>query len=312
MTLIDVYATVRVLSVDRRNKGIYALKKIYLIFRDFSKQMIGDNISAYASSTAFFFFLSVVPILLIVSTVITFTPLDKDALLDTITTALPTALSGTAARFIEQVYDKATTILPIAIVVAIWSAGKGMMALQMGLNVAHGVREDRNFVIIRLQASFYMIITLAALLLTFSVSMIGKTLISYVSRFAPHLLDITHFFVRYRFIFGWAALTIIFTLIYTFIPNMKLKARYQIPGAALAAVGWQLLALGFSIYVDYFDGMSVYGSLSTIVISMMWLYMSMYILLIGANLNRYFKPLIRVFYKKGREIVDERKTGTDS
>ncbi len=283
------------------------MKKLYLIFKDFSKQMVGDNISAYASSTAFFFFLSIVPILLIISTIITFTPLNKEDVMDAITRTLPVALNSTALRFIDQIYDKAHTILPIAVIVAIWSAGKGMMGLQMGLNVAHGVRESRNFFIIRLQASFYMVVTLMALFSTFFVSMIGKTLAGYVSKLAPHLLDITHFFVRYRFIFGWAVLTIIFTLIYTFIPNMKLRARYQIPGAAFAAVGWQLLALGFSIYVDYFGGMSVYGSLSTIVISMMWLYMSMYILLIGANLNRYFKPLIRVFYKKGREIVDERK-----
>ncbi len=283
------------------------MKKIYLIFKDFSKQMVGDNISAYASSTAFFFFLSIVPILLIVSTIITFTPLNKEDVMDAITRTLPVTLNSTALRFMDQIYDKAHTILPIAVIVAIWSAGKGMMGLQMGLNVAHGVRESRNFFIIRLQASFYMVVTLMALFSTFFVSMIGKTLAGYVSKLAPHLLDITHFFVRYRFIFGWAVLTIIFTLIYTFIPNMKLRARYQIPGAAFAAVGWQLLALGFSIYVDYFGGMSVYGSLSTIVISMMWLYMSMYILLIGANLNRYFKPLIRVFYKKGREIVDERK-----
>ncbi len=259
--------------------------------------MVRDNISAYASSTAFFFFLSIVPILLIISTVITFTPLTKEAIVEEIVPLLPTAINSTVIRFIDQIYAKAGTILPIAVIVAIWSAGKGMMGLQMGLNVVHGVVEDRNFIIIRLQSSFYMIVTLMALLLTFGVSMIGRTLIGYVSQLAPHMLDITHFLVRYRFIFGWAMLTLMFTLIYKFIPNMKLRARYQIPGAAFAAVGWQLLALGFSIYVDYFGGMSVYGSLSTIVIGMMWLYMSMYILLIGANLNRYFKPLIRVFYR---------------
>ena len=281
------------------------MRKIYLILRDFSKQLVRDNISAYASSTAFFFFLSIVPILLVVSTIVTFTPLSKDDMLQFMGQVLPEALTGTFTRFINQIYDKAHTILPIALVVAIWSAGKGMMGLQMGLNVAHGV------VIIRLQASFYTLVTLIALLMTFALSALGKTALGYVGKYAPHLLDITHFFVRYRFIFGWAILTLIFTLIYTFIPNMKLRGRYQVPGAAFAAVGWQVLALGFSIYVDTFGGMSVYGSLSTIVISMMWLYMSMYILLIGANLNRYFKPLIKVFYKKGRDITDERKARTD-
>lgn len=283
------------------------MRKLYLILRDFGKQLVRDNISAYASSTAFFFFLSIVPILLIVSTIVTFTPLSKDDLLAAAEQAVPSALNGTFVRFVNQIYDQAHTILPVAVLVAIWSAGKGMMGLQMGLNVAHGVIEDRNFVIIRLQASFYTLVTLIALLMTFGLSALGKTILGYVGSFAPHLLDITHFFVRYRFVFGWAVLTLVFTLIYTFIPNMKLKLRFQVPGAALSAVGWQVLAVGFSIYVDYFGGMSVYGSLSTIVVGMMWLYMSMYILLIGANLNRYFNPLIRVFYKKERDLEDERK-----
>ncbi|MBR5359424.1 MAG: YihY/virulence factor BrkB family protein, partial [Lachnospiraceae bacterium] len=115
------------------------MRKIYLILRDFSKQLVRDNISAYASSTAFFFFLSIVPILLVVSTIVTFTPLSKDDMLQFMGQVLPEALTGTFTRFINQIYDKAHTILPIALVVAIWSAGKGMMGLQMGLNVAHGV-----------------------------------------------------------------------------------------------------------------------------------------------------------------------------
>ncbi len=287
------------------------MRKLYLIFREFGKQLVRDNISAYASSTAFFFFLSIVPILLVLSTIVTFTPLSKEALLEAAESVIPASLGGSMTTFVNQIYDKAHTILPLAVLVAIWSAGKGVMGLQMGLNVTHGVVEDRNFVMIRLQASFYTLVIMASLLMTFGLSMLGKTLVKYVGNFAPHLLDVTHTFVRYRFLLGWAVLTILFTLIYTFIPNMKLRLIYQIPGAALCAIAWQILALGFSIYVDYFGGMSVYGSLSTIVIGMMWLYTSMYLLLIGANLNRYFKPLIKVFYKKGKEIADERKAGTD-
>ncbi len=287
------------------------MRKIYLIFRDFGKQLVRDNISAYASSTAFFFFLSIVPILLVISAVITLTPLTREALSEAIVTVVPTSIGQSLARFADQIYLKARTILPIAIVVAVWSAGKGVMGLQMGLNVTHGVVEDRNFLVIRLQASFYTLVIMAALLSTFGLSMLGKTLTAYVGNFAPHLTEFAHTFVRYRFMLGFLILSIMFTLIYTYIPNMKLKLRYQIPGAMLSAVGWQILAIGFSVYVDYFGGMSVYGSLSTIVIGMMWLYMSMYILLIGANLNRYFKPLIKVFYKKGRDFADERKAGTD-
>ena len=56
----------------------------------------------------------------------------------------------------------------------------------------------------------------------------------------------------------------------------------------------------FSVYVEKFRGMSTYGSLSTVIIMMFWLYCCLYILLIGANLNRYFGPLIQLVMKKNK------------
>jgi len=273
------------------------IKKLYLIFYTFGKQLQRDNISAYASSTAFFFFLSIVPILLIVCSVITFTPITEEMMVGFISRVIPSSLSAISVTFVEQTYDTAHTILPIAIVVALWSAGKGMMGLQMGLNVAHGVVESRNFVLVRLQASFYTLVTLVAILSTFLFSMFTKSFASHFIKLNIGL-DWFAFISHYRFIFGWALLTVIFTLIYKFIPNKKLKLIYQIPGAMFAAIGWQVYSWGFSIYIENFGGMSTYGSLSTIIIIMMWLYFSMYLLLIGANLNRYFKPVIKVLFRR--------------
>ena len=54
----------------------------------------------------------------------------------------------------------------------------------------------------------------------------------------------------------------------------------------------------FSVYVERFRGMRSYGSLSTIIIMMFWLYCCIYILLIGANLNRYFRPVIQIFLRE--------------
>ncbi len=273
-------------------------KKLFIIFRDFSKQLSRDNIGAFASSTAFFFFLSLVPILMIVCSVLPYTPLTENNLMSAVTRITPDSMDPLMVSIISQMYDRSLNVLPIAIIVTIWSAGKGMLALMRGLNVVNGVVEDRNYFTLRIAASFYTIITLVALLLSLLFSIFGKGLIHSIVQGIPQINNIIALMIHMRFLFVWAFLALVFTFIYTFIPNKKLKLRYQIPGAIFSSITWSVYSYGFSIYVDNFNGMSTYGSLSTIALILMWLYFCIYILLIGANMNRYFSPVIKVFMKK--------------
>lgn len=274
------------------------MKKIYLIFRDFARQLTRDNINAFASSTAFFFFLSLVPTLVILCSLIPYTPLTEGDLIAAVTGVVPEFLETVTVSLIEQIYERSATTLPVAIVVLIWSSSKGMLALMRGLNVVNGVTENRNYLFLRLEASFYMIITVVSLFISLGLSVFGEVLLHTILRIFPHIGGLISWIMQFRFLFVWVLLTIVFTITYTYVPNKKLKLRYQIPGAIFSAVGWNLFSFFFAIYVENFNGMSIYGSLSTIVIMMFWLYCCLYILLIGANLNRYFKPIIKVFLQK--------------
>ena len=273
------------------------MKKLFIILNEFSRQLKRDNIAAYASGTAFFFFLSIVPILMIVFSIIKYTPLTEEMLVTLLNDIVPVPFKTIAVSFVEQMYRSSGSVIPIAVIIALWSAGKGMMGLQMGLNVAHGVVETRNIIAIRLQASFYTLITLVAILLTFVLSLFTQNFTTFVAKYAPELNEITGFLGNYRSLFGLVILTLLFSVIYKFVPNKKLRMRYQIPGALFAAVGWQIFSYLFSLYLKYFNPASIYGSLSTIIVVLFWLYFSMYLFLIGANLNRYFKPVIKVFIK---------------
>lgn len=271
------------------------MKKIYLIFRDFARQLTRDNINAFASSTAFFFFLSLVPTLVIMCSLIPYTPLTEGDLIAAVTGVVPEFIETVTVSLIKQIYERSSTTLSIAIVVLIWSSGKGMLALMRGLNVVNGVTENRGYFFLRLEASFYMVITVAAVMLSLGLSVFGNVIVDAVMKVFPHIGGIIAFFMQFRFVFVWLLLTVVFTITYTYVPNKKLKIKYQIPGAVFSAVGWNVFSYGFAIYVENFNGMSIYGSLSTIVIMMFWLYCCLYILLIGANLNRYFRPIIQVF-----------------
>lgn len=274
------------------------MRKIYLILQDFVKQLAKDNINAFASSTAFFLFLSLVPTLIIICSLIPYTPLTEGNLIGAVTNVVPGFLETVTVSLIQQMYDRSVSTLPIAILVLLWSSGKGMLALMRGLNVVNGVSEDRGYFLLRLEASFYMIITVAAVLISLGLSVFGELVLHTVIYMLPHVKELLSFLMHFRFLFVWGLLTLVFMITYTYLPNKKLKLRYQIPGAAFSAIGWNLFSYFFSIYIENFNGMSLYGSLSTIVIMMFWLYCCLYIFLIGANMNRYFKPVIKVFLKK--------------
>lgn len=273
------------------------IKKLYIIFREFGKQLQRDNIGAYASSISFFFLLSLVPLLIIICSLVGYLPITEADLLGGVLYFCPDFLDDFVSELVKQMFDESMSLLPVSIVVLIWSAGKAMWGLMMGLNNANAVVEHRNAVWIRILASIYSLIMLVALLFSMGMILVGDNFVDTIREQAPSLASFLSGLGKLRFVVVWCVLTLWFIMLYTIVPNKKLKMKYQIPGAIFSAIGWSGFSYCFAIYVDYFHGFNIYGSLSTIVLIMMWLYVCMYILLIGANLNRYFGSIIKMIFR---------------
>lgn len=264
------------------------IRKIYIFLRDFSRQMRKQNISAYAASIAFFFFLSVVPMLMLICTILPYTPLTEENLVTAVTDLTPDLLDPLAESLINDVYNRSAGILSIAAIATIWSAAKGVMALMQGLNAVNGVKDTRNYFVIRGIASFYTLVMLVVVILSLFLMVFGNQLVTLALHRIPRLEDVASFAMNFRFIMVWAILTLLFAAIYAYVPDLKLKFKDQIPGAVFSAVVWSVFSWGFSIYVTYGNTYGIYGSLSIIIIVLLWLYFCMYITMIGAYLNRYF------------------------
>lgn len=266
------------------------IRRIYLIGVDFSTQMRKQNISAYAASIAFFFFLSVVPMLMVICTIIPYTPLTEENLVEAVTDITPDLVDELVESIIADVYSKSSGILSVAVIATIWSAAKGVMALMRGLNAVNGVEENRNYFVIRFVASFYTLVMLLAVILSLFIMVFGDQLVTLALHRLPQLQMVVSFFMNFRFLVVWAVLTLSFAAIYAYVPDKKQKFKEQIPGAAFASVLWSIFSWGFSVYVTYGNSYGVYGSLSLIIIVLIWMYFCMYIIMIGAYLNRYSQP----------------------
>lgn len=264
------------------------MQKKIRILRDLTAKMKKQNISAHAASTAFFIFLSLVPMLIVICTVIPYTPLTEENLVKLVTDITPSTVDQMAENLISEVYDKSAGVLSIALLATIWSAGKGVLALMRGLNDVNDVEEKRNYFFVRTLASFYTVIMLIVVILSLFLMVFGNRLVDLLLYRIPQLQMLVEFLMNFRFILVWLVLTIAFAMIYTYIPDVRLKFKEQLTGAMFSAIVWSVFSWGFSIYVDSGEAVSIYGSLSIIVIVMLWLYFCMYIFLVGAYLNRYF------------------------
>nr|MDE7283305.1 YihY/virulence factor BrkB family protein [Lachnospiraceae bacterium] len=129
--------------------------RLYYIYRDFSKQMTRKNISAFAASSAFFLFLSLVPLLMALCAILPFTTLTAENLITAVMRVLPNAIDDFVVKVVYDVYSKSTGTITIFAIVAIWSAAKAMLALIRGLNEVNDIEERRNYLLLRLVACFY-------------------------------------------------------------------------------------------------------------------------------------------------------------
>lgn len=270
--------------------------RLYYIFRDFSWQMTKKNIAAFAASTAFFLFLSMIPLLMALCAILPYTALTEDNLINAIMRFTPDAMNGLVIGVVSDVYARSAGTITVFAIVTVWSASKAMLALIYGLNEVNDFEEKRNYFVIRFIACIYTVIILVAMIVALFVMVFGNVIVDLLLVDFPPMHIFMQFFVHFRFLFSWIVLTFIFSLIYAFVPGKKMRFKKQIPGAAFAAVLWSAASYIFSVYVDNFNGFGTYGGLTTVVVLMFWFYLLMYILLIGAHINRYFGPVYKFLF----------------
>ena len=280
-------------------------RRLLFIGYDFGKHMGRKNISAYAASTAFFIFLSLIPALMLLCSLLPYTPITEANLMPVAKDISPDAVNPLLVNVITEVYGQAAGIVSVTAIATLWSAGKGILALMRGLNAIHDVEEDRNYFVLRLMACLYTVLMLLAVILSLLVTVFGNTLINVIERSFPRSAYLFNMLLNFRTPFIWLVLTVVLALMYAYVPGTKQGFRMQLPGAGFAAVGWSVMTWAFSVYEDQFNGFTAYGNLTTIIILMLWLYAGMYVILAGAFMNRYFKPAFQFFI--GKKNVDKRK-----
>ena len=183
-----------------------------------------------------------------------------------------------------------------------------MQSLTNGLNSIYHVHETRNWLITRMYAVVYTFLFSIAIIASLLLLVLGNQILIMAGKYVPFLGRIIGKIIGARTALVFAGLFLIFLILYKMLPNRKATFKSQVPGALLIAAGWSLFSYFFSIYFDMFPGFSnMYGSLTALIMVMLWLYICMNLLLYGAEINAYFEKQFRMAQASMREMLSRER-----
>lgn len=253
------------------------------------------QIPVYAANACYFLVLAVFPALLLLLASVRYLPYSAEDLIGLVATALPTALIPAAEKLIVSTYyNSSGAMLSVSAVAALWSASRGVHGLRTGLNHIYGVNEDRGYVATRVISAVYTLLFLIILILTLVIQVFGRSISDWFWNTDVPLVRLLLEIIDWRSVWLLAVQILVFTGIYMVLPNRKNRFWDSLPGAAVAAVGWQMFSNVYSIYVEHMGSYAnIYGSVYMVALAMLWLYCCVSILLFGGGINRLLQQWMK-------------------
>ena len=284
-----------------RKKKISAREWIEIIM-SFTKKIKYDHVSSFAGHAALFLLMSLFPMVMYFISVFQYISLDAGMVLNYVKQLLPDSLIPLFNQLTQEAYSGSTTaIQSFSMLVMLFCASKGVYAVIIGINAVYGIRETRNFVILYAIAIVYVLIFFGIIGLMMVLIVFGNKLYHMVMHFIPALEAFQSVFSVGKYIGMLFVVLLFFLLVYMNVPNRKSKCRYEFAGALFATVVWLIYSWAFSYYIDNFAHYSItYGSLATIVIFILWVYGTMNIVLIGAEINVVLRKFAEYGYNYKR------------
>ena len=249
-----------------------------------------DHISEYSAQCSYYTILSFIPFIILLITLIKYTNIQQQTLFDVISKIIPSSMNEFVIGIVREVYSKSIGTISISIIFTLWSAGKGLFALTKGLHSVYNTDEDRgkSVIYLRIMALIETIVFIVLIMLGMVLLVFGNSLKSIMQQHFGALENFSAF-SQIATELGFIFVTfVIFVFLYRFMPKHKVTFKSQIPGAIFGALALNIISFVFSKYLDIFKGFSItYGSLTTLMLVMMWTYSCFYSLFLGAELNKF-------------------------
>ena len=271
--------------MKKKSKGFLRKTVIFLVM--FIKKIGDDDIFALGAQLAYYMVLSFIPFLMFLMTLVGFSHLNSDAVLNLLSNVMPTeAFNLIQSTVIEIVDREQTGLLWISIALAIWVSSSGFKAVIKGLNKAYGVKETRSYIKLKLISMIYTILLALIVIATLFLFVFGDVIGDFFMKVLDHPEFIYYIWNLLRYVVVILIMILFFMFLYNATPCVRLGWLEVIPGAVITTLGWISISYIFAYYVNNFSNYSrLYGSLGAVFMFMTWMFITSMILILGGEIN---------------------------
>lgn len=271
--------------MKKKSKGFLRKTVIFLVM--FIKKIGDDDIFALGAQLAYYMVLSFIPFLMFLMTLVGFSHLNSDVVLNLLSNVMPTeAFNLIQSTVIEIVDREQTGLLWISIALAIWVSSSGFKAVIKGLNKAYGVKETRSYIKLKLISMIYTILLALIVIATLFLFVFGDVIGDFFMKVLEHPEFIYYIWNILRYVVVILIMILFFMFLYNATPCVRLGWLEVIPGAVITTLGWISISYIFAYYVNNFSNYSrLYGSLGAVFMFMTWMFITSMILILGGEIN---------------------------
>jgi len=273
-------------------------------------QAVGKSyVAANSASIAFYFFISMIPLFILLCSQLPLTGISKQEMTVAVTSVMPETVRSFISSIISQAYESRTGIFSFSVVILLWSSSKGVLALIRSLDIVYDERDSRNIINMYVFSIFYTVCFLFAVsasLVLYTKELTAEDIILSTIPSEPIYGKVVGLIKNFDVV---AAGTVIASFIYKVAPAGKRKFIYQTPGALFASLA---ISVFTSYFASYSSGKNIYtsfyGSLTTVTMLLIWFYTCVSIFLIGGVINAHYRVQIKFLFDSiFKKLTPEKK-----
>lgn len=259
------------------------------ILRAIVDEIINGSVMDLAAQLSYFFLFALFPMLFFLVALTPYLPV-ADVMSDLMARAamlLPhEALAIIQKHMDDLLNNPRPKLLSFSLLLALWSASRGVNSFRIGLNMAYGVQDKRPFWRVQLMCIGLTLFTTLLLIASSTLVLLGGRLGMWILGNSPASHPLIWIGSWLRWPLGALAFALALGLNYYMLPDVKQKLIYLLPGSLLSTTLWLTFTWGFTQYVEHLGNYNAtYGSIGGVVVLMTWLYLTGLIFLIGGKLN---------------------------
>lgn len=235
---------------------------------------------------AFFLILAIFPLLTIITYVGSNIDLFNSAFIGTIEGMLPEETTKTLIPFIID--GKITGNVAIFLIIGFYLISNGTNAIIITSNELYNI-ENSSFLKRRIKAFFMIILLVSLFIFTILVLAYGNIIAKYIINlkiFSSITSQLYTIFVLFKWPISFICIFWMVKLLYSLAPDTQIPSKYMNKGSLITTLGWIIVTSFYSYYISHFANYEMfYGSISSIIVMMIWIYLISYIFVLGIAIN---------------------------